>query len=183
MGKEGKLRESEMVVRIAISGKSGCGNSSVSKIVAERLGIRLINYTFHDMAREMGIPFEKLCRLAEEDPRYDLELDRKLVELAMDGSCVLGSRLAVWLLEGANLKVYLTASLEVRARRIASREGLSFEEAYRATKERDERDRLRYLKLYNIDVNEFGFVDLVIDTEKGDQYYVANRIISALSLQ
>ncbi len=178
MGKRG-----EEVVRIAISGKSGCGNSSVSKIVAERLGIRLINYTFHDMAREMNIPFEELCRLAERDPRYDLELDKRLVELAMEGSCVLGSRLAVWLLEEADLKVYLTASLEERARRIAKREGLNFEDSYRATKQRDERDRLRYLKLYNIDVDKFDFVDLIIDTEKGDQYYVADRIIAALSLQ
>ena len=174
---------SNRIIRIAISGKSGCGNSSVSRIVAKRLGIKLINYTFHDMAREMNIPFEELCRLAEKDPRYDLELDRKLVELAMDGSCVLGSRLAVWLLKEANLKVYLTASLEERARRIADREGLSFEESFKATRERDERDRLRYLKLYKIDVDKFDFVDLVIDTEKGDQYYVADRIISALSLQ
>ncbi len=174
---------SDRIIRIAISGKSGCGNSSVSRIVAERLGIKLINYTFHDMAREMNIPFEELCRLAEKDPRYDLELDRKLVELAMEGSCVLGSRLAVWLLKEANLKVYLTASLEERARRIASREGLSFEESFKATRERDKRDRLRYLKLYKIDVDKFDFVDLVIDTEKGDQYYVADRIISALSLQ
>ncbi len=177
------VKENNGIIRIAISGKSGCGNSSVSRIVAEKLGIKLINYTFHDMAREMGIPFEELCRLAEEDNRYDLELDRKLVELAMEGSCVLGSRLAIWLLKEASLKVYLTASLEVRAKRIAKREALSFDEAYSATKLRDERDRLRYLRLYSIDVDSFNFADLIINTEEGDQYYVADKIIEALSLQ
>ena len=52
-------------VRIAVSGKSGCGNTTVSRLLAERLGVRLINYTFHDMAKERGIPFEQLCLLAE----------------------------------------------------------------------------------------------------------------------
>ena len=44
---------------ITISGKSGCGNSTVSRIVSERLGLRLINFTLRDVARERGIPFEQ----------------------------------------------------------------------------------------------------------------------------
>ncbi|HEY9053576.1 MAG TPA: hypothetical protein VIO60_02025, partial [Rectinemataceae bacterium] len=31
---------------IAISGKSGCGNTTVSRLVAKRLERRFINYTF-----------------------------------------------------------------------------------------------------------------------------------------
>ena len=110
-------------VRIAVSGKSGCGNTTVSRLLAERLGVRLINYTFHDMAKERGIPFEQLCLLAENDSQYDRYLDRRQVELALEGSCVLASRLAIWLLERADLKVYLYAAAKVRARRIARREG------------------------------------------------------------
>ncbi len=168
---------------IAISGKSGCGNSSVSRIVAERLGLRLINYTFHDIARERGIPFEELCMLAEKDSQYDLELDRKQVELAREGNCVLGSRLAVWLLENATLKAYLWASLETRARRIASRESIPYLRALRETEDRDRRDRNRYLKLYNIDIDSYRFVDIIVNTEEGDQFFVAESILKALPLQ
>lgn len=30
-------------VRVAISGKSGCGNTTVSTLLAEKLGVKLIN--------------------------------------------------------------------------------------------------------------------------------------------
>jgi cytidylate kinase len=166
-------------IRIAVSGKSGCGNTTVSRILAERLGVRLINYTFHDMAGERGMSFEQLCLLAETDSQYDRHLDRRQVELAMEGSCVLASRLAIWLLDQANLKVYLYASAEVRARRIAERERIPWRKSLRDVEARDTRDRNRYLKLYEIDIDDYGFADLVVDTEAGDQYYVVDTIISA----
>jgi cytidylate kinase len=165
---------------IAVSGKSGCGNTTVSRILAERLGLRLINYTFHDMAREREISFEELCRLAEHDNRYDLYLDRRQVELATGGGCVLGSRLAIWLLATADLRVYLSASLATRARRIAEREGLDPVQAQQDIEARDRRDRNRYLKLYDIDIDRYEIADLVVDTEQGGAEWVAEVILKAL---
>ncbi len=167
-------------VRIAVSGKSGCGNTTVSRLLAERLGIRLINYTFHDMAKERGISFEQLCLLAENDSRYDRYLDRRQVELAMEGSCVLASRLAIWLLEQADLTVYLYASAKVRARRISRREGRQWEHSLQDIELRDSRDRNRYLKLYGMDIDNYDFADLVVNTEKGDQFYVVDKIVKTL---
>jgi len=164
-------------IKIAISGKSGCGNSSVSSIVAEELGLSLINYTFKDMARERGMEFEEFCQLAEEDLSYDIELDRKQVELAGKGDCVLGSRLAIWVLKDADLKVYLEASLDERAVRIRKREGGEPEHQRTATKERDARDHARYLKLYGIDNDEYSFADMIIQTDKHTQHEVAEMII------
>lgn len=166
--------------RIAISGKSGCGNSTVSRIVGEKLGLRVINYTFHDMAVEMGVSFERMCELAERDDRYDRELDRKQVELAAAPGCVLGSRLAIWLLPDADLKVYLDGTPQIRAARIAQREGTGFADTLAQTIERDRRDRQRYLRLYSIDIDRFEGADLVIDTALGDQMYVALRVIDGL---
>ncbi len=168
-------------LRIAISGKSGCGNSTVSRLVAERLGLRLVNYTFHSIANEQGIPFEEVCKLAEEDSSWDRYLDRRQIELAMEQPCVLGSRLAVWLLHNATLKVYLTASIEERARRIQEREGGEFDDVLRMTIDRDRNDRERYMRLYNIDNNKFGFVDLIVNTEHHNQHQVADLIIAEVS--
>ena len=39
-------------LRIAISGLSGCGNTTVSKKLSEMLGVRMINYTFRNLAEE-----------------------------------------------------------------------------------------------------------------------------------
>ena len=161
---------------IAISGKSGCGNSTVSRLVADRLDLKLINYTFHTMAEEENIPFKKLCEMAEEDPKWDLKLDRKQVELAKEGHCVLGSRLAIWLCKDADLTVYLEASLEERARRIQKREGGRYEEVLEETAERDRRDHQRYMKLYNLDNNNFDFVDLIIKTDDMKPEEIAERI-------
>jgi len=166
--------------RITISSKSGCGNSTVSRIIARKLGLKLINYTFHDLAEEKKMDFEKLCLLAENDDKYDLFVDKRQVELAASGKCIMASRLAIWLLKNAELKVYLEASPQVRAGRIAGREGLSVDEALAAMAKRDNRDHQRYMKLYGIDIDKYDFVDLVVDTEKGDQFYVVDQIIKKI---
>ncbi len=168
-------------IKIAISGKSGCGNTTVSRQISRRLGIRLVNYTFHDLARERGLTFEQLCLLAEEDPQYDRFLDKKQVELASHESCVLGSRLAIWLIKEADLKIYLAASPGVRAERIANREKVEYQISYDRMMERDNRDRKRYIRLYGIDIDKLDFADLfVVNTEEGDQSYVVDQILGRL---
>ena len=121
--------------------------------------------------------FQEFSRLAEADTSYDRYLDKRQVEMAREGNCVLGSRLAIWLLEEADLRVYLTAKVEVRAVRIGKREGKEYEQALAETIDRDRRDRERYLKLYEIDNDHFEFADLLIDTEKYDVYEVADLIV------
>jgi CMP/dCMP kinase len=164
-------------LRIAISGKSGCGNSTVSRLVADSLGLRVINYTFKDLARDSGMGFEELSRKAETDPQYDLTIDRMQVERARAGGCVLGSRLAIWLLRDTALTVYLSARLEVRAQRIARREGGDYAAVLARTNERDSRDHDRYARLYGYDVDQYDFARLVVDTEKLDQEGVAGAIV------
>jgi cytidylate kinase len=167
-------------LRIAISGKSGCGNTTVSRQVANTLGLRVINYTFKDLARERGISFESLCALAERDTQYDLYLDRRQVELAREDGFVLGSRLAVWLLRGSAFCVYLKVRPEIRAARIARREGMPLETALADTAARDKRDHDRYRNLYGWDIDRYEFVDLVVDAESLDQNGVTAAIVEAV---
>jgi CMP/dCMP kinase len=167
---------------VAISGKSGCGNTTVSRLLAQRLGFRLINYTFRAMAVARGISFEEMLRLANGDPdyAYDRELDAKQVELAREGDCVIGSRLALWLLPDATLRVYLAGSLEARAERIHAREGDSLAEKLRFTRDRDNSDHQRYLKIYGIDNDDLAPADLVINTELWKPEAEADLIATAL---
>lgn len=164
--------------KIAISGKSGCGNSTVSSLVAEQLGLSLVNYTFKSIAEEMNISFAEVCRRAEEDSSYDYQVDKRQVELAEKSPCVLGSRLAVWLLKSADLTVYLEADPATRAQRIQKREGGEFNDVLEKTEERDRRDQARYIKLYNIDINTYDFVDLVIDTNDESPEQIAEIIVN-----
>jgi len=167
-------------IKIAVSGMSGCGNTTVSKIVADRLGLKFINFTFRTLAQERGIEFREVLELAAKDDSWDREVDSRQVKLAREsGGCVIGSRLAIWMLEEADLKVYLRAKPETRAARIVKREGGNLEEIATFTAERDSRDNRRYIRTYNIDNNKYEFANLIIDTDNISPEKIANLIIEA----
>ena len=154
-------------LKIAISGKSGCGNTTVSRIIADSLGIRFINFTFRSLSHERGISLQEVLNLAAEDDSWDREVDTRQVKMAQEeGGCVLGSRLAVWMLPEADLKIYLKARPEIRAKRIHFREGNSLKDIEEFTALRDRQDHERYKRIYNIDNDDYSFVDLVIDTDE-----------------
>jgi cytidylate kinase len=165
-------------IKIAISGRSGCGNTTVSKMVADALNLRFINFTFRTLAKERGLDLKTVLELAAKDQSWDKEVDTRQVKLAREESgCVLGSRLAIWMLDDADLKVYLMASPLVRAQRIVNREGGNLQEVADFTEERDKQDHKRYMGLYDIDTNDYNFVDVVIDTENLTPAQIVEMII------
>ncbi|MDR2717101.1 MAG: AAA family ATPase [Treponema sp.] len=164
-------------IKIAVSGKSGCGNTTVSRMVADKLGLRFINFTFRSLAQEKGITLNEVLDRAATDDWWDREVDSRQVQLAREsGGCVLGSRLAIWMLEDADLKVYLTASAETRAARIAKREGGSLEAVAAFTAERDRQDRSRYVRIYNIDNDNYQLAGMVINTDNLEPDAIARMI-------
>lgn len=167
-------------LRIAISGKSGCGNTTVSKLLAETLELEMINFTFRSLSAETGLSLAEIIEKAKTDDSFDIAVDTRQVEMAQKKSCVLGSRLAIWMLKNADLKVFLLASDDVRAERIHNREGGDIEEIKAFTRMRDEQDSGRYKKLYNIDNNDYNFADLIIDTAKYTPDEIVKLIIDEL---
>ena len=167
-------------IKIAISGMSGCGNTTVSKIVADRLGLKFINFTFRSLAQEKNIDLKKILELAVKDDSWDREVDSRQVKLAREsGGCVVGSRLAIWMLEEADLKVYLRAKPETRAARIVKREGGNLKDIAVFTAERDSRDNSRYIRTYNIDNTKYEFANLIIDTDNISPDEIADKVIDA----
>jgi cytidylate kinase len=165
-------------IKIAISGKSGCGNTTISKMAADILGLEFINFTFRSIAKERGLDLKDILVLAAYDDSVDREVDTRQVRLANESSgCVLGSRLAIWMLENADLKIYLNAKPEIRAARIVKREGGDIEEVAAFTAERDRQDRSRYLGLYNIDTDNYYFADLIIETDDLSPAEIADLIV------
>lgn len=152
--------------RIAISSQSGCGNTTVSTLLADALAVPIINYTFRNLAKERGIAFDDLRRQAEQDDEIDRYVDKHQVELAMETEqSILASRLAVWMLKDADYRVYLRASSAIRGGRVYKREGGLLADRIRETEERDEKDSKRYAYLYAIDNKDTSMCNLVIDTE------------------
>lgn len=167
-------------LRIAVSGKSGCGNTTVSTMLSQALGVTLINYTFRQLAAEKGMTLAQVIESAKTDDSYDMYVDSHQVELAKKEPCVLGSRLAIWMLKEADLKVYLYASDEVRANRVFTREGGDLKQIKEFTAMRDSEDSRRYKKLYNIDNNAYSFADVIIDTSKYTPDQIVRQILDEL---
>jgi len=168
-------------IKIAVSGKSGCGNTTVSRILSDALGLKFINFTFRSLAQEKSLELREILEMAAKDDSWDREVDTRQVKLAREaGGCILGSRLAIWMLPEADLKVYLSARPETRAKRIQLREGGRIRHIARFTDERDKQDHERYLRIYNIDNYNYSFSDLIIETDDLDPAEIAEKIIAEL---
>ncbi|QFP41566.1 AAA family ATPase [Borrelia miyamotoi] len=155
-------------MRIAVSGKSGCGNTTISGLLAQYYGLKLINYTFHDIAREKNMSFDKFYEkeiIGRNDYYWDEYLDSKLLELSKEDNTVLASRLAIWFSKNADLRIYLYAKIEIRAERIINREGGMYSDILRSTFNRDSNDSRRYLSVYNINIDNYlDVADFIVDT-------------------
>ena len=171
---------SDRKIRIAISGRSGCGNTTVSRLLSETLGIEMINFTFRSLAEETGLSLPEIIERAKTDDCFDRAVDTRQVEMAKKTSCVLGSRLAIWMLKEADLKVYLYADDDVRAARIFNREGGNLDDIKAFTKMRDTQDASRYKRLYDIDTADYSFCDMIIDTAKYTPDKIVGQIIEQL---
>lgn len=150
---------------IAISGKSGCGNTSVSEKLSKKIKFKHVNYTFKQLADELNLSFDELLQLSKSNTKYDKILDTKQVAMASGGNSVIGSRLAIWLMKEKAFTVYLNASQETRVKRIMAREGDSYNKTLKYTNNRDLQDAERFKKLYGININNYSFADLIIDVD------------------
>ena len=84
------------------------------------------------------------------------------------------------MLKEADLKVYLIADDDVRAKRILNREGGDIEQIKAFTAMRDSEDSRRYKKLYGIDNSDYAFADMKIDTAKYTPEQIVEQILSEL---
>ncbi len=166
-------------MRIAVSGLSGCGNTTVSAKAARLLKLEPVNYTMRSLAKDLGASFEEAMALRRKEPGLDYLLDLRQSQLAGRDGVILSSRLAIWLMPRANLRVWLGAPLETRAKRIAKRENKTFRKALEETRKRDGQDAAQYRKLYGIDIADLSQADLTVNTENLDADEAAAIVVGA----
>ncbi len=79
------------------------------------------------------------------------------------------------------LKLWIKAPLSVRVKRILNREkSVSFDEELEKTVEREKSEALRYMNYYNIDIDDLSIYDIVIDSEKWNQYQILDILKVAI---
>jgi cytidylate kinase len=186
-----EMAEKKKSIIICICGMAGSGKSTLAKKLAEKYGLKY--YSGGDALKAIALeegykPVERgwwespegmrFLEKRRQDPKFDVKVDQKLLELAKQGNVVLDSWTMPWLLK-EGFKIWLEASIEKRAARVAKRDGITFEEAFKALKNKEEQTKAIYKKLYGFSLGEdFEPFNLILDTD----YLKAEETFQALCM-
>jgi cytidylate kinase len=157
---------------------AGTGKSTLAKRLAEKYGLRY--YSGGDalkaLAKAEGYDISingfwenpvglKFLKERVNNPKFDKAVDDKLLEYAKKGDVLLDSWTMPWLYKGSGFKIWLEASFENRAVRVAQRDHLSFEEARQMLGEKEAHTKAIYKVLYGFALGEdLSPFDFILDT-------------------
>lgn len=154
---------------IALGGPPGSGKTTAARALAAELSLELVSAgdRFRAAAARRALDLEAFSRYAESHPEVDRELDAEMAGLARPGR-ILEGRLTGPLLRRRGVPVRwlaVVADAEVRAERLARRDGRPLEEARRRMAERERSEHARYRELYGIDL-EHEAADYTVDSSR-----------------
>ncbi|MHA1917761.1 MAG: (d)CMP kinase [Candidatus Ranarchaeia archaeon] len=165
-----KLRnQKENKITIAICGLHGTGKSTYSEEISSLFNLDLVNAgsLFRQIALEKNLSLSEFSSYVENHPEIDKEIDDRTVDAAKKGNAILDGAITAWIArEYIDLAILLTAPIDVRVNRIIQRDSTSFSETHQETVERENSEKKRFKKLYDIDIDNWDIFDLVINTEK-----------------
>ena len=156
-------------MRITVSGLPGSGTTSLSRYLEEHHRFEMISAgeVFRQLATGHNLDLAEFGRLAEQDERYDTMIDARQKEIASRrDNIIIEGRLSGWMVDNADLRIWLYAPIGCRIKRIISRDLVPDEKA--ATEITIERERCesgRYRSYYNIDINDLSIYHMVLNSE------------------
>jgi len=156
-------------MRITISGLAGSGTTTVAELLSKELSMDVISAgeMFRAIAKEKSLQLGEFNKLAENNEDFDRGVDEKQGEEAMKReNVIVEGRLSGFFVPHADLKIWLKAPIGIRARRVAGREGIAYEDALAAMKNREQSEHKRYEQYYGINLDDLSIYDLVIDSSR-----------------
>ncbi len=171
---------------IVISGWPAVGKTTIAYKLAEEFGITMYNGgdILKMLAQDKGYSVKrddwwdttegkKFMEERKSDPQFDKKVDDKLREIVKKESAIITSYTLPWLVQEEEestvmiVKFWLRGSPENRAKRMANRDDISFEEAKKIIKLRDEENKNIYFNLYGFKFGEdLTVFDYVLNTDR-----------------
>lgn len=182
---------------ILISGFAGSGKSSLADSLGRELGLKVVHASA--ILKEMAVrgvkalgnaspekihdwwesdEAKEFMKRRNQDGSLDLALDKKLIEIAEKGDVILDSWTMPYLYNGKAIRIWLQASAEVRAERVASRDKIEYGPVLEKIRARDRDTKALYQRLYNFKMGEDQKAfDLVVDTDNLGQQEVFKKAL------
>ena len=163
---------------ICISGLAGTGKSTLAKKLAKKYNLNYYSGgdALKDLAKQEGYDISvqgwwespvglNFLQKRVNDPKFDREVDDKLLEYAKQGNVLLDSWTMPWLLK-TGFKIWLEASFEKRVERVAERDHLTYTDAVNMLREKESSTKAIYKSLYGFLLGEdLTPFDFVLDTD------------------
>ncbi len=156
---------------ITIGGSVGSGKTTLADSISKKFGMERVSAgtVMRTMAAERKVSLLEFSKYAESHSGVDKEIDARQKEMAVrcakKSGCVVDGRLSAYMLP-SDLRIWLGAPLDVRARRVAKRERVSEKIARRDILVREKSEKKRYKEVYGIDLDDRDIYDIVLNTEK-----------------
>ncbi len=168
---------------VCVGGPPGSGKSTAARRVAEHLKIEYhsAGELFRAEAARHQMDLLAFSKYAESHDEIDRGVDRQMLEWAQPGR-ILDARLPGPLCQQRSVPAHrfiVTASPDIRAARLAQRDGVTFDRARLDMRAREDSERIRYRRLYQIDLEkESG--DLVLDSSHRTPDQVVSELLAYL---
>jgi cytidylate kinase len=178
---------------IIFSGLPAVGKTTVAKLVAEKLGLKVVGGgdILKEIAAESGVrttgddwwdTAEGIEFLEERkrSEKFDKVVDERLLKRVEAGDVVITSYTIPWISK-KGVKIWLSGSPESRAARMAARDHSNMDECKKVIAIRDEENRKIYKNLYGIDFGrDMTPFDIIVSTDGVPASKVAEEIIGYL---
>ena len=167
---------------ITLGGLAGSGKSTAAAALTKKFKLRHVSAgdMFRAIAKERKMDLIQLGRYAERHPKFDEELDKRMLAEARKGGVILDGRATAFLTKKSRipaLRIFLMVDPKVSANRVAMRDGISVAKALKSSQIREREIARRLKTLYGLDTKDTSAYDAVIETDGYSVQEVVNLII------
>jgi CMP/dCMP kinase len=164
---------------IVISGWPAVGKTTIAENLAKDFNLKLWNGgdILKMMAYERGYSSSlnhdwwdteeaaKFMKERNNNPKFDIEVDNRLIELVKEGNVVITSYTLPWISD-ATINIWLQGSVDNRSKRMSMRDKIDINTAKKIVQRRDVENKLIYQKLYQFEFGEkLDVFDFAMNTD------------------